>query len=141
MLAALMRTITPHSLWLALVGLIGLVACTGGEGTTCFQPDECNSPLICCHVGSPYTQGSCETEETCDDLQGGTGTGGTGGTAGSGGEGGTGGVGGEGGTGGAGGEGGAGGMGGTGGMAGAGGEGGQGGTSGTGGMGGSGQGV
>lgn len=90
MLAALMRNIASPLVWLALVCLVLVVACTGGEGTTCFQLDECNELLVCCHVGSPFTQGSCETEETCDELQGGSG--GTGGTAGSGGQGGIGGA-------------------------------------------------
>jgi len=89
MLAALMRNITSHLVWLALICVVLLVACTGDVGTTCFQNDECNGSLICCHVGSPFTQGSCETQEVCEELQGGTGgTAGSGGTAGQGGQGG-----------------------------------------------------
>jgi hypothetical protein len=54
------------------------MAGSGGQGrTTCFQDDECNGSLICCHVGSPFTQGTCETQAACDELRGGTG--GTGG--------------------------------------------------------------
>jgi hypothetical protein len=130
MLAALMRNITSHLVWLALICLVFLVACTGDVGTTCFHDDECNGSLICCHVGSPFTQGSCETQEVCDERQGGTGgTGGTGGFGGTGGAGGAGGLGGEGG------------QGGVGGGAGTGGTGGAGGTGGTGGQGGVGGGV
>ena len=119
MLGRLMRNITSRLVWLALVCVALLVACTGGMGTTCFQDDECNGELICCHVGSPFTQGTCETVEFCDELQGGTG--GVGGAAGAGGSGG------QGGTAGAGGMAGAGGAAGAGGMAGAGGQGGAGG--------------
>jgi len=119
MLPALMQNITSHWVRLALICLVLTVACVGGTGTTCFHPDECNGSLICCHVGSPFTQGSCEAQEVCDELQGGTG-----GTVGSGGTAGTGGSGGEGGIGGQGGEGGIGGIGGTGGAAGTGGAGG-----------------
>jgi hypothetical protein len=36
----------------------------------CFQDDEC-SPLICCHLGSPFEQGTCQTQSVCDELQGG----------------------------------------------------------------------
>ena len=44
---------------------------TGGEGgTICFQDDECIDSLICCHVGSPFTQGTCVTRAACDELQG-----------------------------------------------------------------------
>ena len=110
MLAALMRKMTSRWLCLALFPLSLLVACVGGQGTTCFQDDECNSGLICCHVGSPFTQGSCETQAVCDELQGGTG--GTGGFGGFGGLGGFGGFGGFGGVGGVGGMAGMGGMGG-----------------------------
>ena len=125
MLAALMRNITSHLVSLALFCVVFLVACTGDTGTTCFQADECNGSLICCHVGSPFTQGSCETQEICDELQGGAG--GTGGSAGAAGTGGQGGEAGMGGQGGAGGEGG---MAGRGGQGGAGGQGGQGGAGG-----------
>ena len=37
---------------------------------TCFHDDEC-SPLICCHLGSPFEPGTCETQAVCDELQGG----------------------------------------------------------------------
>ncbi|MGB8330173.1 MAG: hypothetical protein WCE62_08580, partial [Polyangiales bacterium] len=70
MLAPLMRNITADSVWLASLGLALLVACTGGVGTTCFQNDECDSGLICCHVGSPFTQGRCETQVVCDEIRG-----------------------------------------------------------------------
>ena len=140
MLCRLMRNITPQRVWLALVCVVLLVACTGGAGTTCFQDDECNGELICCHVGSPFTQGTCETVAFCDELQGGTGgTGGAAGTGGSGGAGGRAGAGGSAGAGGmagAGGTAGAGGSAGAGGMAGAGGSAGAGGTAGAGGQGG-----
>ncbi len=129
MLAALMRNITSQLVWLALICLVFLVACTGDVGTTCFQDNECNGSLICCHLGSPFTQGSCETQEVCDERQGGIG--GTGGFGGFGG-------GGAGGAGGLGGEGGQGGVGGVGGTAGTGGTAGVGGTAGTGGTGGQG---
>jgi hypothetical protein len=116
MLAALMRNITSHLVRLALICLVLLAACTGDMGTTCFQDDECNSPLICCHVGSPFTQGSCETLQVCDELQGGAGgAGGSDGAAGTGGAAGAGGAAGGGGDGGAGGQGGVGGQGGAGG--------------------------
>jgi hypothetical protein len=128
MLAALMRNITSDLVWLALIGLVLAVACTGGVGTTCFQSDECDGSLICCHLGSPYTQGKCETKQVCDELLGG------GGTSGSGGAGGMAGTGGEGGIGGAAGIGGQGGTGGVGGVGGTGGQGGAGGTGGTGGI-------
>lgn len=125
MLAALMRNITSHLVRLASICLVLLAACTGDTGTTCFQTDECNGLLICCHVGSPFTQGSCETQEVCDELQGGAGgTGGFGGAAGAGGGGGQGGEGGAAGQGGQGGQGGAGGQAGNGGSAGMGGAGG-----------------
>ena len=133
MLAALMRIITSPLPWLASIFLVPLLACTGGEGTTCFQDDECNGSLICCHVGSPFTQGSCETEITCDELRGGGGTGGSGGTAGAGGAAGAGGTAGAGGAAGAGGTAGAGGAAGAGGTAGAGGAAGMAGQGGTGG--------
>ncbi len=95
MLAALMRKTTSLSLGLSWIGLFLFAGCTGDVGTTCFQNDECNSGLICCHLGSPFTQGSCQTEEACIDMGGGTGgTGGSGGTGGTGGTGGAGGVGG-----------------------------------------------
>jgi len=122
MLAALMRNTTFHLVRLALICLVLLAACTGDAGTTCFQDDECNSSLICCHVGSPFTQGSCEMLAVCDELQGGTG--GTGGAAGAGGAAGEGGAGGAAGQGGEGGAGGVGGQGGIGGPAGTGGAGG-----------------
>ncbi|MGD8316467.1 MAG: hypothetical protein PVH76_01900, partial [Myxococcales bacterium] len=83
-----MRITTSLGLLLVSVGLLCLAACTGGVGTTCFQDDECDSPLICCHIGSPFTQGSCETQQVCDELRGstggtgGSGSGGTGGTGG-----------------------------------------------------------
>jgi len=130
MLAAPMRNITSHLARLALICVVLVAACTGGEGTSCFQPDECNGTLICCHVGSPFTQGSCETQEVCDELQGGAGGAGGSGEGGTGGGGGTGGLGGQGGAGGVGGAGGAGGTGGVGGTGGGGGTGGQGGTGG-----------
>jgi len=117
MLAALMRNITSQLVWLASICVVFLVACTGDVGTTCFHDDECNGSLICCHVGSPFTQGSCETQEVCDERQGGTGgTGGAGGFGGTGGAGGAGGLGGEGGQGGVGGTAGTGGTGGQGGV-------------------------
>jgi len=122
MLGRLMRHITSDLVWLALVCVVLLVACTGDEGTTCFHDDECNGSLICCHVGSPFIQGTCETQKVCADMQGGTG--GIGGSAGEGGMGGEGGSAGEGGMGGAGGSAGEGGMGGAGGMGGQGGQGG-----------------
>ncbi|MGB5546956.1 MAG: hypothetical protein WBM74_10330, partial [Polyangiales bacterium] len=78
MLAALMRIITSPLLWLSSAFFVLLLACTGDEGTTCFQNDECNGSLICCHLGSPFTQGSCERVENC-------GVGGMGGDAGAGG--------------------------------------------------------
>ncbi len=124
----LMRHITSHLVWPALVCVVLLVACVGDEGTTCFHDDECNGALICCHVGSPFTQGTCETQKICSDMQGGTG--GAGGAAGAGGSGGAGGAAGEGGMGGAGGSAGEGGMSGAGGSGGAGGEGGMGGADG-----------
>jgi hypothetical protein len=136
MLAALMREFTFPWLCLTSFCALALVACTGGVGTTCFQNDECDSGLICCHVGSPFTQGTCQTEAVCDDIGGGTGgtsgAGGTGGGAGQGGESGAGGQGGEGGQAGAGGEG-AGGEGGQAGSAGGAGQGGSGGQAGQGG--------
>jgi hypothetical protein len=36
----------------------------------CFQDDEC-SPLICCHLGSPFEVGTCQSQSVCDQLQGG----------------------------------------------------------------------
>jgi len=133
MLAALMRNITSPLVWLAL--LILPAACVGGAGTTCFQDDECDAGLICCHLGSDFTQGSCQTEPVCDDMRGtggtaGAGGGGAGGDAGAGGLGGAGGTGGGGGAAGEAGAGGLGGAGGTGGAGGASGAGGQGGTGG-----------
>ena len=86
----------------------------GAQGNTCFQNDECGGSLICCHLGSPFEQGTCETSAVCDELQGGGGTGGSGGS-------------GAGGSGGMGGRAGSGGSGGTGGVAGSGGESGSGG--------------
>ena len=131
MLGPLMRKTT--SLWLsfAFFSVFALAACTGGVGTTCFQDDECDSGLICCHIGSKFTQGSCQTKIVCDDMQGGTG--GAGGVGGAGGAGGAGGLGGQGGSAGAGGEGGVAGSGATGGAAGMGGSAGMGGAAGTGG--------
>lgn len=136
MLAALMRK--SPSLWLcsAFFSVFATAACVGGVGTTCFQDDECDSGLICCHVGSNFNQGSCQTEVVCMDMQGGTGGGG-----GEGGSGGTGAVGGGGGVGGggfagAGGQGGS--AGGAGGAAGSGAAGGSAGGGGTAGMGGAG---
>lgn len=123
MLAALMRKITSPLVWLSSVFLVLALACTGDVGTTCFQDDECNGSLLCCHDGSPFTQGSCQVE--CE--QGAGGAGGAGGVAGEGGAGGQAGAGGEGGAGGAGGQAGAGGEGGVAGTAGAGGQGGTGG--------------
>jgi len=128
MLAALMRFITSRLLWLFSVFLLLLVACVGGVGTTCFQNDECDGSLICCHLSSPFTQGFCETEGVCTDLRGNVGgAGGQGGTAG---QGGAGGLAGAGGMAGAGGEGGAAGQGGAAGMGGSAGAGGQGGNGG-----------
>ena len=142
MLAALMRNITSHLVRLASICLVLLAACTGDTGTTCFQTNECNGLLICCHVGSPFTQGSCETQEVCDELQGGAGgTGGFGGAAGAGGAAGGGGQGGEGGAAGGGGQGGEGGAAGQGGQGGQGGAGGQAGDGGSAGMGGAGGGI
>ena len=101
MLAALMRFITSPFLWLFSVFLLLLVACVGSVGTTCFQNDECDGSLICCHLSSPFTQGFCEDEEVCADLRGNVGgAGGQGGTAGQGGAGGMAGAGGVGGAGG-----------------------------------------
>lgn len=132
MLAPRMHINTLYGFLLVSAGLLCFSACTGGQGTTCFQDDECNSPLICCHVGSPFTQGSCETQQVCDELRGGTGGTGGAGTGGSGGLGGAGGAGGQGGTSG---------MGGAGGQGGASGQGGAGGQGGTAGIGGAGQGA
>lgn len=126
MLAALMRKPICSFVPFAFFGLLVVAGCTGDVGTTCFQDDECNSGLECCHVGSPFTQGTCQTREACLDMGGGTG--GTGGTGGAGGAGATGGQGG-----GAGGVGGSGGAGGVGGSAGAGGAGGSSGAGGAGG--------
>ncbi|MGB5703846.1 MAG: hypothetical protein WBM48_13585, partial [Polyangiales bacterium] len=78
MLAALMRKSTSLSLSLAFFCISFVAACTGEVGTTCFQDDECDSGLICCHIGSNFTQGSCQTQIVCDEMQGGMG--GTGGT-------------------------------------------------------------
>ncbi|MGB3052764.1 MAG: hypothetical protein WBB42_17310 [Polyangiales bacterium] len=129
-----MRFITSPLLWVFSVFLLLLVACVGGVGTTCFQTDECDGSLICCHLSSPFTQGFCESQLVCDDLRGGQGgadgQGGQGGTAGQGGQGGTAGQGGAGGMAGAGGVGGAAGMGGAAGIAGSAGAGGQGGNGG-----------
>ena len=134
MLAALMRK--SPSLWLcsAFFSVFAVAACVGGVGTTCFQDDECDSGLICCHVGSNFNQGSCQTEVVCMDMQGGTG--GAGGVGGSGGTGAVGGGGGVGGFAGAGGQGGS--AGGAGGAAGSGAAGGSAGGGGTAGMGGAG---
>ena len=140
MLAALMHHIVSARLgftWICLLLFIGLslvgssfAGCVGGIGTTCFQPDECDGELLCCHVGGQFNQGSCETPTVCNELQQGPGgMGGTGGTAGTGGTGGGGGMSGTGGTGG---------VGGAGGQAGAGGEAGAGGQAGAGGSAGSG---
>jgi hypothetical protein len=138
MLGALMRDICSSRLgfaWICLLLFAGSTSagCVGGVGTTCFQNDECDGELICCHIGSRFTQGSCDTQAVCDELRQNSGTGGSGGAGGEGGVGGTGGAGGEGGVGGTGGAGGEGGVGGTGG---AGGEGGVGGAGGQGGAGG-----
>lgn len=101
-----------------------MVGCVGGVGTTCFQNDECDGSLLCCHIGSPFNQGSCQTAEVCDEMRmGAGGAGGDGATGGSGG-------------GGAGGQSGAGGSAGAGGASGAGGAGGLGGSGGGGGAGG-----
>ena len=134
MLGALMRKAIRSFVPFAFFVFFFVAGCTGDVGTTCFQDDECNSGLECCHVGSPFTQGTCQTREACLDMGGGTGgtsgTGGAGGAGGGGAAGGTGGAGGGGGLGGGGGAGGsdgAGGMGGMGGMGGAGGGGGAGG--------------
>jgi hypothetical protein len=62
---------------------------SGGQGATCFIDGECSGSLICCHVGSSFTPGTCETQAACDELQGGTG--GNGGAGGAGGDGGSGG--------------------------------------------------
>ncbi len=127
MLAALMRHIVSSHLGFACICLLPLIGssfagCVGGVGTTCFQNNECDSDLICCHIGSQFNQGSCETSMVCDELrQDSSGTGGTGGTGGAGGEGGVGGAGGTSGAGGAGGTSGAGGQAGMGGSAGGGG--------------------
>jgi hypothetical protein len=51
-------------------GTGGMAGSGGQGGTTCFQDDECNSSLICCHVGSPFTRGTCETPAVCNELQG-----------------------------------------------------------------------
>ena len=137
MLAALMRK--SPSLWLcsAFFSVFAVAACVGGVGTTCFQDDECDSGLICCHVGSNFNQGSCQTEVVCMDMQGETGgAGGAGGLGGSGGTGAVGGGGGVGGFAGAGGQGGS--AGGAGGAAGSGATGGSAGGGGTAGMGGAG---
>lgn len=132
MLAALMRFITSPLLWLSSVFLLLLVACVGGVGTTCFQNDECDGALICCHLSSPFTQGFCEDEFVCEELRGSQGgAGGQGGAAGQGGAGGMGGTAGAGGRAGAGGEGGAAGQGGVAGAGGAAGASGQGGNGGT----------
>jgi hypothetical protein len=122
MLAALMRKSTSLYLSLAFFSLFAVAACTGDVGTTCFQNDECNGELICCHIGSNFTQGSCQTQTVCNDMQGGTGgtDGGVGGMGG-GGVGGAGGASGQGGSSGAGGAAGQGGAAGVGGTAGAGG--------------------
>jgi len=131
MVAGLMRKNTSPLVWLPSVFLLLALSCTGDVGTTCFQDDECNGSLKCCHEGSAFTQGSCQVE--CD-----SGAGGTGGAGGVAGEGGAGGQAGAGGQGGAGGLAGAGGQGGMGGLAGAGGQGGMGGLAGAGGQGGTG---
>ena len=52
-------------------GTAGVGGAGGEGGTTCFQNDECIGSLICCHVGSPFTLGTCETRAACDELQGG----------------------------------------------------------------------
>jgi hypothetical protein len=121
MLAAPMRIITSPLLWLSSTFFVLLLACTGEEGTTCFQNDECNGSLICCHLGSPFTQGSCETVENCGigGMGGDAGAGGMAGIGGAGGAAGMAGVGGAAGAAGAGGAGGAAGMAGAGGAAGA----------------------
>jgi len=135
MLAALMRIITSPLLWLSSAFFVLLLACTGDEGTTCFQNDECNGSLICCHLGSPFTQGSCETVENCGigGMGGDAGAGGMGGDAGAGGMAGIGGAGGAAGMAGVGGAAGAAGAGGAAGMAGAGGAAGAAGMAGAGG--------
>jgi len=139
MLAALMRIITSPLLWLFSVFLLLVVACVGGVGTTCFQNDECDGSLICCHLSSPFTQGFCEDEGVCGELRGSQGgAGGQGGAAGQGGAGGQGGATGQGGTAGQGGAGGMAGAGGEGGAAGQGGAAGIGGSAGAGGQGGNG---
>ena len=56
-------------------GLGGLAGSGGQGGVTCFQDDECVGSLICCHVGSPFTPGTCETQAVCDELQDGEGPG------------------------------------------------------------------
>jgi len=116
-----MRIITSPLLWLSSTFFVLLLACTGEEGTTCFQNDECNGSLICCHLGSPFTQGSCETVENCGigGMGGDAGAGGMAGIGGAGGAAGMAGVGGAAGAAGAGGAGGAAGMAGAGGAAGA----------------------
>ena len=134
MLAALMRKSTFLPLFLASVCVFFLPACTGEVGTTCFQNDECDSGLICCHVGSPFVQGTCQTEMVCNDMGGGTG--GVGGSGATGGSGGAAGGSGAGGSAGAAGQSGAGGQGGMAGQGGAAGAGGMGGAAGAAGMGG-----
>lgn len=134
MLRALMSKYTFCWLSLASACVMVLGSCTGDVGTTCFQDDECNEGLICCHVGSPFTQGTCQTEEICADMGGGMG--GAGGDGGSGGFSGAGGAAGAGGQAGSAGRGGGSGAGGQGATAGSGGATGNGGTSGAGGSGG-----
>lgn len=115
---------------LLLAGLL-VASCADGIGTTCFQNDECGGDLVCCHLGSAFTQGDCQTVEVCDELQGVGGTDGGGGQGGAAGQGGAGGAGGGAGGGGVGGTAGAGG--GSGGTAGGGGSGGGSGAGGSGG--------
>ena len=128
---ALMHHIVSSRLGFVLIcllsfGAVSFGGCVGGVGTTCFQDDECDGSLICCHIGSSFNQGSCQTQQDCNDMQG---TGGTGGTGATGGTGGAGGEGGMSGAGGAGGQGGMSGAGGSGGQAGMGGDAGGGGES------------
>ncbi|MGB5811458.1 MAG: hypothetical protein WBG86_13050, partial [Polyangiales bacterium] len=62
----------------SLILLVSVTGCIGGVGTTCFQDNECNGALICCHLGSVFNQGSCQTSAVCNEMRGTGGTGGTG---------------------------------------------------------------
>jgi len=67
MLAALMGKLTSSWSRLASLCLLLVTSCTGDVGTTCFQDDECNGSLVCCHTGSNFTQGKCQVDcgDTC----------------------------------------------------------------------------